>query len=199
MKHSFCKSMLAAFASLALLGTSHAQIFDAPVASNAQISFGSLFWAWASPVAADGSFGAGSEVVINAARASEGWRLPTAAEMLGAPGATLFQFIGANVPFGGIDPVSGSRFDFGSSLLTGAAACAATYFSNMFSQCNWGNAPGSGGSLVVPWWGQAEAPIFAESLVVRVIPEPEIYAMLAAGLGLMGFVARRRKQQLAAA
>jgi len=31
------------------------------------------------------------------------------------------------------------------------------------------------------------------------IPEPEIYAMLAAGLGLMGFVARRRKQQLAAA
>ena len=27
------------------------------------------------------------------------------------------------------------------------------------------------------------------------VPEPEIYAMLAAGLGLMGFVARRRKQQ----
>jgi len=34
---------------------------------------------------------------------------------------------------------------------------------------------------------------------VTPIPEPEIYAMLAAGLGLMGFVARRRKQQLAAA
>lgn len=30
------------------------------------------------------------------------------------------------------------------------------------------------------------------------IPEPEIYAMLVAGLGFMGFVARRRKQQLAA-
>ena len=29
---------------------------------------------------------------------------------------------------------------------------------------------------------------------VTPIPEPEIYAMLAAGLGLMGFVARRRKQ-----
>lgn len=35
--------------------------------------------------------------------------------------------------------------------------------------------------------------------VVGVIPEPEIYAMMAAGLGMMGYVARRRKQQLAAA
>jgi hypothetical protein len=34
---------------------------------------------------------------------------------------------------------------------------------------------------------------------VAAIPEPEIYAMLAAGLGLMGFVARRRKQRAAAA
>jgi len=30
------------------------------------------------------------------------------------------------------------------------------------------------------------------------VPEPEIYAMLAAGLGFMGFVARRRKAQIAA-
>ena len=32
------------------------------------------------------------------------------------------------------------------------------------------------------------------SFHVTPIPEPEIYAMMAAGLGLMGFVARRRKQ-----
>jgi hypothetical protein len=31
------------------------------------------------------------------------------------------------------------------------------------------------------------------------VPEPEIYVMLAAGLGMMGYVARRRKQRLAAA
>lgn len=35
--------------------------------------------------------------------------------------------------------------------------------------------------------------------VANPIPEPEIYAMLVAGLGVMGFVARRRKQQAAAA
>lgn len=38
-----------------------------------------------------------------------------------------------------------------------------------------------------------------ETAVIGVVPEPETYAMLLAGLGLMGFVARRRKQQLAAA
>lgn len=32
------------------------------------------------------------------------------------------------------------------------------------------------------------------TLKVSVVPEPETYAMLLAGLGLMGFVARRRKQ-----
>jgi hypothetical protein len=41
--------------------------------------------------------------------------------------------------------------------------------------------------------------VHTESLVaVGVIPEPEIYAMMMAGLGLMGFIARRRKQQLVA-
>jgi hypothetical protein len=37
------------------------------------------------------------------------------------------------------------------------------------------------------------------SFHVNVIPEPETYAMLLAGLGLMGFLARRRQRNLAAA
>lgn len=36
------------------------------------------------------------------------------------------------------------------------------------------------------------------SLNLAPVPEPEIYAMMAAGLGLMGFVARRRQRQAAA-
>lgn len=35
--------------------------------------------------------------------------------------------------------------------------------------------------------------------IMTPVPEPEIYAMMAAGLGLMGFVARRRKQDGAVA
>lgn len=52
-------------------------------------------------------------------------------------------------------------------------------------------------------WTNASAPSdsitsFREFTVTAAIPEPETYAMMLAGLGLMGFVARRRKQKQAA-
>ena len=40
---------------------------------------------------------------------------------------------------------------------------------------------------------------YGGSMTISPIPEPETYAMLLAGLGLMGFVARRRQRNLAAA
>lgn len=39
--------------------------------------------------------------------------------------------------------------------------------------------------------------VIAVTSVAAPVPEPEIYAMLGAGLGLMGWVARRRKQRVA--
>jgi hypothetical protein len=36
-----------------------------------------------------------------------------------------------------------------------------------------------------------------DSSQVAAVPEPETYAMMLAGLGLIGFAARRRKQQAA--
>jgi PEP-CTERM motif len=42
------------------------------------------------------------------------------------------------------------------------------------------------------------ASIFFDGLTVTAVPEPETYAMLLAGLGLLGFAARRRKLKEAA-
>lgn len=54
------------------------------------------------------------------------------------------------------------------------------------------------GNITSLVWADGDGFAQVSSLTITPVPEPEIYAMLAAGLGLMGFVARRRKQQLAA-
>jgi len=64
------------------------------------------------------------------------------------------------------------------------------------------NIPHTSGTLVVEWWasgagwsGGTDESWAIENLSVsaNVIPEPGSYAMLIAGLGLLGFVARRRR------
>jgi len=52
---------------------------------------------------------------------------------------------------------------------------------------------GSPGSVDMGLWA------YAPGSIVSAVPEPETYAMLLAGLGLMGGMARRRKQKLATA
>lgn len=67
--------------------------------------------------------------------------------------------------------------------------------------CNVGSADlyGYVGSLHVDHFANATGGAFLDASTgsVPTIPEPETYAMLLAGLGLLGFVARRRKQNAA--
>jgi hypothetical protein len=54
------------------------------------------------------------------------------------------------------------------------------------------------GTLVVAYGGAlsgANGTAFFQEAAVPTIPEPETYAMLVAGMGLMGFLARRRKHK----
>ena len=44
--------------------------------------------------------------------------------------------------------------------------------------------------------GVGGSSVFADNFTITAIPEPETYAMLLAGLGLLGFTARRRKQNV---
>lgn len=87
---------------------------------------------------------------------------------------------------------------FNTSLLTGVSNSGSTHSWQHFSQViDLGSAPstnlvfyaagtsdGYGGSL--------------DNISVTAVPEPETYAMLLAGLGLMGCIARRRKHSKAA-
>ena len=181
------KTIMGAAAALCLLaaGQASAALYNAPVASNAYITIGGLDWAWASPIA---------EAIDFTFQGAFGWRAPTATELLAAPLGTAFQFVGANVNFlTGTDAVSGSNFQYNDASHTGDAACAAAYFSAFYSHCDWGNAPGTLNDPR-PWAGQAGAPSYAETLVVRVaaVPVPASIGLL--GLAIASLVGMRRRR-----
>ncbi len=179
----FVKRLSIAIAWCASVGAAQAAQIDAPVASNAYITRNNLDWAWASPLPA-------SSGLDLSYQSQFGWRLPTAAELADAPLATDFIFDGANVPLSGTDPMTGANFFAINAQLTGAAACATPYFSNSYSHCDWQDGKGQ---PYGPWAGIPGAPSFGEQLVVRAVPEADSYAMLLAGLGVVGVAARRRR------
>lgn len=158
-----------------------------PLPSNAYITYNGLEWAWAMPVPGDGSWGVALDLSV---QGTLGWRLPTAAELAMAPNATDFMFAGANVPLGGVDPVSGSTFSAVNANLTGDAACAAAYFNNSYHHCDWQD---GNGQTFGPWFGTPGAQSFADTLVVRAVPEPETYGLMALGLVGIGAAVRRRR------
>lgn len=186
------KLFAAAVALLATATVGHSAQYDQPVASNAYISYNGYDWAWASPLT--------WEDVDLSYQSQFGWRIPTAVEIGLAPVAALFQFAGANVPFGGSDPVSGSNFQYSDASLTGAAACAAAYFSNGYVHCDWGNGPGT---LNDPQpWSYAGGPSsYWETLVIRdagenpsPVPVPATLPLLGGAVAAIAGFARKRRR-----
>lgn len=84
-----------------------------------------------------------------------------------------------------------------SSVTSGLSASEATQATTWLAAANaavagsWGNTIGN---VRVMNLQNANGTVAQDQLYIAPIPEPEIYAMMVAGLGLMGFVARRRKQ-----
>lgn len=172
---------------LSLASPASAAVVNTPLPANAFITFNGLDWAWASPV----NNATWPLPLDFSVQGPLGWRLPTSVEMLLAPpGGSNFLFAGANVPFNGIDPVSGSTFGFTGPEYAAAAsdgACAATYFQEIFRQCDFGNAPDQTLNPR-PWAGQPGDFSFSEQLVVRglvptAVPSPLAALGVAVGLG----------------
>ena len=177
-------------AALALVSgaTSAMAIVNTPVASNAYITIGSLDWAWASPC---GAFGSCGDIDLTY-QATQGWRLPTAAEFAVHPIASQFVFAGANVPNGGSDAF-GNTFQAGSPGADGA--CATAYFSNFYTHCDWSDGVAGNwfdpSSPNVPY--SVPETLLVRSAMVGGVPEPETWGLLIAGFGLVGTALRRRR------
>lgn len=199
---------LAAIALAASCVSSQAALLDAPVPVNAYITFNGKHWAWANPVAGDGSFidylyKPGSYTGIDLSYQSQfGWRFATVAELLAGPKAKDFLFDGANIPGPAlsVDPVSGA-YNTTNGRAGKAMACASPYFSAWAPTCNFANGPGVSvtGVMSTPWWGLPGSYTWSETLVVRdipvaAIPEPSTWLLMALGLGAVATGARRRRK-----
>lgn len=91
------------------------------------------------------------------------------------------------------------------SVTDGLTGAAATYDTQAYWATTWLNQANTNVGVNTAWGTgignvrvlnlqNSDGSFSQDQLYIAPIPEPEIYAMLAAGLGLMGFVARRRRK-----
>jgi len=144
---------------------------NAPVPVANYITFGGFDWAWASPCPPTGA-GCGSGAPVDFTyQGTQGWRLPTAAELAMGPAVT----------------------DFGTA---GAFACASAWFTSAYSHCDYGDA--AGGAVFGAPGGNVW---YAETWVIRdgsgAVPEPAAWGMLIGGFALAGAAIRRRPVKVA--
>jgi hypothetical protein len=81
-----------------------------------------------------------------------------------------------------------------SSLNVTAAVIAAANWTptNELNTYGWGSPVGNPNAQWI-WGSGTDTALFRTASVVAAVPEPETYAMMLAGLGLLGFMARRKK------
>lgn len=184
MKKLILASVFAAFS----INANAASIFDASIVipdANVLINFNGsgLDWVYAGPIAPN-EFGPGN-IELPSFRASEGWRFASATEWASRPEWTDFiqpGFTAADVPAteGWTDH---TKYKFASEYWGNFSHVDTNDASN--GKLTNGLDIGSLTGVYETWYIRG---------AVAAVPEPETYAMMLAGLGLIGFSARRRKQ-----
>jgi len=139
------------------------------------------------------------DVIIGHAGMEWVWAAPCASE---APSC------GAPTPMYGFDNPTmdqwatwASRADLITAFtdVSGYAICASAYFGSGYSHCDLGDATmghiwhAYPNGICDPSYFDGCVAATTETFYVRAVPEPETYALMLAGLGLVGFIARRRK------